>query len=87
MILNNGSFIDINNNNLTRFAFKRTDINLAKYSSKTTKTPKFQELSTIALISCLYKINYNILLYKIPDYFYVKIKLRMILTKNYLKEL
>ena len=69
LILNNGSFIDINNNKLTRFAFKRTDINLAKYSSKSTKTPKFQELSTIALISCLYKINYNILLYKIPDYF------------------
>ena len=69
LILNNGSFIDINNNNLTRFAFKKTEINLAKYSSKTTTTPKFQELSTIALISCLYKINYNILLYKIPDYF------------------
>ena len=34
LILNNGSFIDINNNNLTRFAFKKTDINLAKYSSK-----------------------------------------------------
>ena len=67
--MNNGSFIDINNNKLTRFAFKRTDINLAKYSSKTTTTPKFQELSTIALVSCLYKINYNIILYKIPDYF------------------
>ena len=61
--------LDINNNNLTRFAFKRTDINLAKYSTKSTKTPKFQELSTINLISCLYKLNYNILLYKIPDYF------------------
>ena len=69
LVLNNGSFIDINNNNLTRFAFKRTDINLAKYSTKSTKTPKFQELSTINLISCLYKLNYNILLYKIPNYF------------------
>ena len=69
LVLNNGSFIDINNNNLTRFAFKRTDINLANYSSKSTKTPKFQELSTTALISCLYKINYNITLYNIPDYF------------------
>ena len=67
--LNNGSFIDINNNNLTRFAFKRTDINLDKYSSKSTKTPKFQELSTINLISCLYKLNYNIILSKIPTYF------------------
>ena len=69
LVLNNGSFIDINNNNLTRFAFKRTDINLANYSSKSTKTPKFQELSTTVLISCLYKINYNIILYNIPDYF------------------
>ena len=69
LVLNNGSFIDINNKNLTRFAFKRTDINLDKYSSKTTKTPKFQELSTINLISCLYKLNYNIILSKIPAYF------------------
>ncbi len=69
LVLNNGSFIDINNKNLTRFAFKRTDINLDKYSSKTTKTPKFQELSTINLISCLYKLNYNIILSKIPTYF------------------
>ena len=69
LVLNNGSFIDINNKNFTRFAFKRTDINLDKYSSKTTKTPKFQELSTINLISCLYKLNYNIILSKIPAYF------------------
>ena len=69
LVLNNGSFIDINDNNLTRFAFKKTEINLAKYSSKTTKTPKFQELSTISLISCLYKLNYNIFLTSIPEYF------------------
>ena len=69
LVLNNGSFIDINDDNLTRFAFKRTDINLDKYSSKSTKTPKFQELSTINLISCLYKLNYNIILSKIPAYF------------------
>ena len=69
LILNNGSFIDINNNNLTRFAFQRTEINLAKYSSKTTKTPKFQEISTQHLIACLYRLNYNSLYSKIPAYF------------------
>ena len=69
LVLNNGSFIDINNNNLTRFAFQRTEINLAKYSSKTTKTPKFQEISTQHLIGCLYRLNYNSLYSKIPAYF------------------
>ena len=69
LILNNGSFIDINKNNLTRFAFKKTEINLSKYSSKTTKTPKFQEIATMHLVSCLYKLNNNFYYTKVPDYF------------------
>ena len=69
LILNNGSFIDINSEKLTRFAFKKTEINLAKYSSKSTKTPKFQEISTHHLIGCLYKLNYNSIYNKIPSYF------------------
>ncbi len=69
LILNNGSFIDIDKSKITSFAFKKTEINLAKYSSKSTKTPKFQEIETIYLISCLSKLNYNKELVNLPSYF------------------
>ena len=69
LILNNGSFIDIDKKNITSFAFKKTEINLAKYSSKSTKTPKFQEIATAHLISCLYKLNYNKNYTNLPSYF------------------
>ena len=69
LILQNGSFVDADNKNITTFAFKKTEINLAKYSSKTTKTPKFQEIATIHLLSCLYKLNYNKSFSNVPSYF------------------
>ena len=69
LILNNGSFVDVDKKNITSFAFKKTEINLAKYSSKTTKTPKFQEIETFHLISCLYKLNYNKSFSNVPAYF------------------
>ncbi len=69
LILNNGSFIDVDNSKITSFAFKRTEISLNKYATKTTKTPKFQEIATIHLISCLSELNYNKNLVELPSYF------------------
>ena len=59
LILNNGSFIDVEKKNLTTFSFKKTEINLSNYSTKTTVTPKFQEIQTLSLIKCFLNLNYN----------------------------
>ena len=59
LILNNGSVIEIEENNITSFAFKKTEFNLSKYVTKTTIFPKFQEIKTKFFIECLYKLNYN----------------------------
>ena len=59
MILNDGSFIDIANKKITSFAFKKTEINLSKYITKTTTFPKIQEIQTNHLINCLYNLYLN----------------------------
>ena len=59
LILNNGSFIDINQKNMTNFSFKKTEVNLSNYSTKTTITPKFQEIKTTELIKCFLNLNYS----------------------------
>ena len=59
LILNDGSFIDIANQKITSFAFKKTEINLSKYITKTTTFPKIQEVQTNHLINCLYNLYLN----------------------------
>ena len=53
LLLNIGEILKINKNNkTTSFNFRTTQFNLENYSSKTTKTPKVQEIATIDLIKC-----------------------------------
>ena len=53
LILNNGQIIQTNlKKEITTFNFEETQFDLSKYSSKTTKTPKIQELSTAKLFLC-----------------------------------
>ena len=59
LILNDGSFIDIANQKITSFAFKKTEIDLSKYTTKTTTFPKIQEVQTNHLINCLYNLYLN----------------------------
>ena len=59
LILNDGSFIDIANQKITSFNFKKTEINLSKYMTKTTTFPKIQEVKTNHLINCLYNLYLN----------------------------
>jgi len=59
LILNDGSFIDIEEDKITSFAFKKTEFNLSKYVTTSTTFPKFQEINTVFLLECLYKLNYN----------------------------
>ena len=59
LILNDGNFIDIDNEKITSFAFKKTKVNLSKYITKTTTFPKIQEVETKYLINCLYNLYLN----------------------------
>ena len=55
LILTNGKILNINDGKTNSFDFNETQINLSKYTSKTTKTPKIQEVNTKNLFNCLFK--------------------------------
>ncbi len=55
LILTNGKILNINDGKTNSFDFNETQINLSKYTSKTTKTPKIQEVNTKKLFECLIK--------------------------------
>ena len=59
LILNDGSFIDVDDQKITSFAFKKTKINLSKYLTKTTTFPKIQEVKSKYLLNCLYNLYLN----------------------------
>ena len=53
LILSNGKILNINEGKTNSFDFNETQINLSKYTSKTTTTPKIQEVGTKNLFKCL----------------------------------
>ena len=55
LILTNGKILNINEGKTNSFDFNETQINLSKYTSKTTTTPKIQEVNTKNLFECLFK--------------------------------
>ena len=59
LILNDGTFIDINNDSVTTFEFKKTEFDLSKYVTKSTTHRKNQETTTKHLLECVYKLNFN----------------------------
>ena len=63
LILYEGEIININEKNVTSYSFEKTELNLSKYTTKSTTFPKIQELKSSALIECLKKLftkNQNI---------------------------
>ena len=59
LVLLNGKILNINGGRTNSFDFNETQINLSKYTSKTTKTPKIQEVNTKKLFNCLFKEEMN----------------------------
>ena len=55
LILKNGKILNINEGKTNSFDFNETQVNLSNYTSKTTKTPKIQEINTKSLFNCLFK--------------------------------
>jgi lipopolysaccharide export system permease protein len=62
LLLNSGQIIQTNSKKeITTFNFEETQFDLSKYSSKTTKEPKIQELGTLKLLQCTtYLLNNSI---------------------------
>ena len=60
LILTNGKILNINDGKTNSFDFNETQFNLSKYTSKTTKTPKIQEVNTKNLFDCLIKEKVNL---------------------------
>ncbi len=54
LVLTDGKILNINNGKTNAFNFNQTQINLSKYSSKSIKTPKLQEVNTASLLECLF---------------------------------
>ena len=59
LILIDGKILNINDGKTNSFDFNETQINLSKYTSKTTKTPKIQEVNTKILFNCLLEGEIN----------------------------
>ena len=55
LVLTNGKILNINEGKTNSFDFNETLINLSKYTSKTTTTPKIQEVNSRNLFKCLLK--------------------------------
>ena len=55
LILIDGKILNVSNGKTNSFDFDKTQINLSKYTSKTTKSPKLQEVNTLDLFNCLFK--------------------------------
>ena len=57
LILFNGKIINSNNQQTNSFKFSETEMNLSKFSTKTTTHPKIQELRTYDLLLCIVKLK------------------------------
>ena len=55
-LLFDGKIISLKKNNTNTFSFKKSEINLSKYSTKTTTFPKIQELNSYELLQCINSI-------------------------------
>ena len=53
LLLYDGEFINNNNGKINNFSFEKTEFDLSKYGTKTTKQRKIQETDTFLLIKCI----------------------------------
>tara|TARA_B100001093_G_C26851321_1_gene1025305 strand:- start:3927 stop:4811 length:885 start_codon:yes stop_codon:yes gene_type:complete len=61
LVLYDGKIINSSlKNKSTVFNFKETSFNLNKYKTKTTTTPKIQEIKSFDIINCLISLNKNL---------------------------
>ena len=60
LLLFDGKIINNNNKKINSFEFTKTEINLSKFTTKTTTHPKIQEIGTYDVLACIVKLkNFN----------------------------
>ena len=57
LLLFDGKILNHNNNKTNIIKFSKTELNLSKFSTKTTTHPKIQEITTLNIISCVMLLN------------------------------
>ena len=57
LLLLNGKIINNSNQQINSFKFSETEMNLSKFSTKTTTHPKIQEVRTYDVLSCIVKLK------------------------------
>jgi len=57
LLLLNGKIINNSNQQTNSFKFSETEMNLSKFSTKTTTHPKIQEVKTYDVLSCIVKLK------------------------------
>ena len=61
LLLFDGKIINNSNNQINSFEFSKTEINLSKFTTKTTTHPKIQEIGTYDVLACIVRLkNFNI---------------------------
>lgn len=74
--LEEGVIVNFSNENLTSFNFEKTNIDLSQYQTKTTTSPKIQEIKSINIVKCILLLtkdrnaNVNIANLSCKDTFY-----------------
>ena len=60
LLLFDGKIINNNNKKINSFEFAKTEINLSKFTTKTTTHPKIQEIGTYDVLACIVRLkNFN----------------------------
>ena len=60
LLLFDGKIINNNNKKINSFEFSKTEINLSKFTTKTTTHPKIQEIGTYDVLACIVRLkNFN----------------------------
>jgi len=69
LLLFNGKIINNNNQQINSFKFSETEMNLSRFSTKTTTHPKIQEVRTYDILSCIVKLKnfHNVFLLNMLD--------------------
>ena len=60
LLLFDGKIINNNNKKINSFEFSKTEVNLSKFTTKTTTHPKIQEIGTYDVLACIVRLkNFN----------------------------
>ena len=87
LVLNDGKFIDVDEEKITTFEFKKTEFDLSKYTTKTTTFPKIQEIKTIHLFNCMRELSLDKNYYKATEFLICDSKVEVSIKEEIFKRI